>query len=187
MEEEYLICKACDYVFPAAKGYEECPACGVKKAAFAPYKYRISEKRRKILNLHIHPITVHFSEAFSVLNVFILFACIFITGWLYNDLMTVYKFNTVLLPFAVLASFATGLYDGKIRFKKVTTPLLKIKIWISALHTVLAIVMCVLVLLYPITGTIFWVSFVVSIFNLAATAVLGKLGGKLIESKMVGN
>ena len=68
---QLVICKACGFIMLEEKLGDVCPACGVLKKMFEPHNDRVSEKRRKVLEMHIHPIMVHFSQAFAF-SVFLL-------------------------------------------------------------------------------------------------------------------
>ena len=67
---ELVKCKSCGYVMEAGKLHDSCPACGVPAKMFEPFTDPVSSKRRSILALHIHPVLVHFPQAFA----FFLFA-----------------------------------------------------------------------------------------------------------------
>ena len=43
----------------ASKVGEICPACGVPAKMFEPYDDKVSEARRRMIDLHIHPVIVH--------------------------------------------------------------------------------------------------------------------------------
>ncbi len=58
-------CRVCNYVTAESKLGDRCPACGAPRAVFEPYTDRISGRRRKILDLHLHLIVIHFPQAFS--------------------------------------------------------------------------------------------------------------------------
>ena len=132
-------CKACGYVTREGKIKDICPACGVPAKMFEPYTDPVSEKRRLILDLHIHPIMVHFPQAFAItlflLAVLSYFAPPAIKGMLFNSIQVI----SFLLPYFVVLSLLTGLFDGKIRFRKVTTPFLKKKIIIGLIFLITSI------------------------------------------------
>jgi len=88
----------------------------------------------------------------------------------------------VALPFAVLLSFLAGLLDGKIRFRKVTTPLLKAKIIFGTIMFLLACAIALAAAFHPS---------VILIMALSAPAVgcatcLGLLGVRLLNSAFPG-
>lgn len=126
-------CKACGYVTCEGKIKDVCPACGVPAKMFEPYTDPVSQKRRLILGLHIHPIMVHFPQAFTV-TLFILAVLSYVTPpAIKESLIVSIKVISFFLPYFIILSLLTGLFDGKIRFRKLTTPFLKRKIVIGLL------------------------------------------------------
>jgi uncharacterized membrane protein len=183
----FIRCKACGYVTKEGKIKDICPACGVGAKMFAPYTDPVSEKRRMILDLHIHPIMVHFPEAFAI-TLFLLavssyFAPEAIKEALFNSIQVI----SLLLPFFVVMSLITGLFDGKIRFRKVTTPLLKKKIILSLffLMTSIALAFVAFSGSFP-TSPMREYFMLLTIITMACGAGLGLLGGHLIDAKFPG-
>ncbi|MFX0196457.1 MAG: hypothetical protein ACFFCW_10070 [Candidatus Hodarchaeota archaeon] len=58
---EFQIRCLCGYFRSSTKDENICPACGAPSMAFDPYDQKVSPIRRKILELSIYPITVHFT------------------------------------------------------------------------------------------------------------------------------
>ncbi len=76
---ELVRCKACGDVAVSDKIKEVCPACGVPAKMFAPFNSPISLKRRRILDLHTHPVMVHFpQDSAQVMTLFC--ACLGLIG-----------------------------------------------------------------------------------------------------------
>jgi uncharacterized membrane protein len=124
---ELMRCKSCGYVTEAGKVGEVCPACGVPRKMMEPWKDPVSEKRRLMLSFDIHPIVVHFSISF-VASAFVLALFVLVFPGLFRETVTgILRALEGVLPLAVIASFLTGLFDGTIRFRRTTTPLLKNK------------------------------------------------------------
>jgi rubredoxin len=118
---QLLRCKVCGYIIREDKLGEKCPACGVPKTAFEPYKEKVSEKRKRILDLEIHPILTHFAVGFSAFTfILTLLTLIFPTFYRIEILYTI-AILSVSLPFFVCLTLIAGIIDGKIRFKKVIT------------------------------------------------------------------
>ncbi len=131
---EYMRCKACGYIMEASKLKDKCPACGVPASQFEAFKPRMSEKRKRILDLHAHPVIVHFPQAFAAGLVIIAILLAFIgEGAVKTALLGAAASLSVSLPLFVLAAFAAGILDGKIRFRKLRTPILVRKMIIGAL------------------------------------------------------
>ena len=180
-------CKACGYVTCEGKTKDVCPACGVPAKMFEPYTDPVSEKRRMILSLHIHPIMVHFPQAFAItlflLMVLSYFASIKIK-WILFDAIIVISF---LLPYFVILSIITGLFDGKIRFRKLTTPFLKKKIIIGLLFLNISIALAFIAFSggFPASPLREYFT-LLTIIAVACGAGLGLIGGRLMDAKFPG-
>ena len=180
-------CKACGYVTKEGKIKDVCPACGVPSKMFEPYTDPVSEKRRMILGLHIHPIMVHFPQAFSI-TLFLLMVLSYFTPvkieWMLFDAILVVSF---LLPYFVILSIITGLLDGKIRFRKVTTPLLKKKIILGVLLLIISIALAFVAFSggFPASPLREYFT-LMTIIAVACSAELGLIGSHLMEAKFPG-
>jgi hypothetical protein len=180
-------CKACGFVTDQGNIKDVCPACGVPAKMFEPYTHPLSLKRRRILDLHTHPVLVHFPQAFALTLFLLSFFAFFVPQTLLAILDPTIKVLSALLPFSVILAKATGILDGKIRFRKVTTPLLKKKILLSLIFFITAVVLAALAL----SGG-FLTSSTHIIFNLLTLiislcgALLGLIGGKLLDAKFPG-
>lgn len=137
--EKKIICSVCGYIINEGYPGDVCPACGVSKTAFQVYVDRVSQKRRKILNLHIHNILVHFPQAFSLLMLFLIFTPFFLKGPLQSEFLITFKVISIFLPFSVAVSIISGVLDGKHRFKRINTPILKKKIIVAIFFLVFSI------------------------------------------------
>jgi rubredoxin len=128
-----LRCRVCGYISPENKLGDKCPACGAPRAAFEPYTDRISERRRRLLNLHLHLMLVHFPQAFSVAVLVLAFAPLVFIGKAEEILYGTLKILALALPASAAASLAAGLIDGRTRFKQIRrSPILKRKLVLSS-------------------------------------------------------
>ena len=180
-------CKACGYVTKEGTIKDICPACGVPAKMFEPYTDPVSEKRRLILGLHLHPIMVHFPQAFAItlflLAVLSYFAPTAIKEALFNSIQVI----SFLLPYFAVLSIITGLFDGKIRFRKVTTPFLKKKIILGALLLIISIALAFIAFSGGLQASPMREYFtMLTIIAVALGAGLGLLGGHLMEAKFPG-
>lgn len=184
--KEYVRCKACGFITEAGKAEGICPACGVPHTAFEPYKPLVSEKRRKMMDLHIHPIIIHFPQAFGILGLILMLLIPISSGSFKITLIDTAKVILTVLPFSVLLGFLSGLYDGKLRFKKVSTPILRRKIGLGISFIVFSSICAIFIQSAEITTTIIMLE-LLSLFlcNICA-AGLGKMGASLLESKLPG-
>lgn len=184
---QLLRCKSCGYVIEEGKLGDVCPACGVPRKMFEPWTDPVSPKRRRLLDLDLHPIVVHFPVAFtaSVLVVAV-FVLAFPAVLAVVAQSVLYVFAAV-LPVTVIAGLASGLYDGKLRFRRVTTPLLKRKIRLAAALLAFSLAAAVITFVVPMLPT--WVR-ALDVFlyvNCLVCAVgLGKIGTRLVAALFPG-
>lgn len=180
-------CKACGYVTKEGKIKDICPACGVPATMFEPYTDPVSEKRRIILGLHIHPIMVHFPQAFAITLFLLAVLSYFAPGAIKEALFNSIQVISFLLPYFVVLSLLTGLFDGKIRFRKVTTPFLKKKIIIGLLFLIISIALAFVAFSGQFPASPIREYFtLLTIIAVACGAGLGLLGGHLMEAKFPG-
>ena len=166
---------------------DKCPACGVAAKMFEPYIEKISPKRKRILSLELHPVLVHFPQAF-IISIFVL--SLFALAAHGNAQATVIAAIIVLaiaLPFTVIAAFLAGLLDGKVRFRRVTTPILKQKIVLGILFFLCACGIAAVVLSQPIISIApIIVVALLSLPALGCATLLGLLGSSILNSKFPG-
>jgi len=184
---ELLRCKSCGYVVEAGRVGEVCPACGVPRKMMEPWKDPVSARRRFLLGLDLHPIVDHFSVSFAtcaaVVAVFVLlFPGFFRQPWL--DVMRVF---VGVLPLAVIASYVSGLYDGRLRFRRTSTPVLRFKKLVGILFFVFAATAAVVTFAFDLGGA--WVRAVIFVLEAAAVGcafVLGRTGKDLLNALFPG-
>jgi len=184
--KKYVRCKVCGFIMEETDLKDVCPACGVPKTAFVEYKYNINEKRQKILSLHIHPISVHYPEAMAAFLVGFLLLSFITPEFISNDLITVNKVLSIFFPLTIILASITGIYDAKIRFKKLSPPYLKIKIYLGIVLFVCSLITPFLYIFASYTLSVKVFLLILAIINLLLCAVIGKIGGKLIDSVMPG-
>ena len=126
-EEELWICKPCGYVMKESELQDVCPACGLPKKVFVQHKERMSPGRSKFLGMDLHPIAVHFPQTMLIFLIQALALNILLPNFVPEVMLGTAQFTAFLFPLAVLGAFATGVADGMLRFKSVSTPILKKK------------------------------------------------------------
>jgi hypothetical protein len=180
-------CRSCGFITGQSRVKDVCPACGVPARNMLEYTDPLSVKRRRILTLDIHPVIDHFSEAFSFSVLVLSVAGLFVRGsldtYLFDTLITMSFFT----PLAVLLSFLTGLMDGKIRFRRVTTPILTRKMILGTLFFIFCSFMLVLALQpgFP-DGCLLKIYVVLSIGAFLCGFFLGLLGRGLLLAELPG-
>ena len=68
IDEELVRCRPCGYVMKASDLGDVCPACGLPRNVFEPYREKVSPNRLFLLSLDIHPIAIHMSQTFVALT-----------------------------------------------------------------------------------------------------------------------
>jgi hypothetical protein len=175
--KELVRCRPCGFVMEADKLGDVCPACGLPRKVFEPYRERVSLNRLLVLNLDLHPIAIHLSQAL-VIAIPILTIIINLFGHFQPEIMkSVLIFSVFLFPFTLILSICTGVIDGLTRFKTLKTPLLRVKIIFSIIILLLSITL-LFVAPHDDYGLI---TFLLSVLCLAAGVQLGLWGKKLIN------
>ena len=64
--KELVHCRPCGFVMEADKLGDVCPACGLPRKVFEPYREKVSLNRLFVLNLDLHPIAIHLSQALVI-------------------------------------------------------------------------------------------------------------------------
>lgn len=182
----YIKCKACGYIMDASYLKDVCPACGLPKTVFEPYTKKISPNRRFIIDQHIHPICVHFPQVFVIVIMVMLSLALWVGSPLREEFLVAAKLSIFALPFSVLLGFVTGLIDGKLRFKKLTTPLLANKTKAGIILLVLSIIIFSLFLKTGFTTTTMVLILILSIISAACGIFLGKTGSSMFNSILPG-
>jgi hypothetical protein len=154
-----------------------CPACGLPRKVFEPYRERVSLNRLRLLNLDLHPIAIHLSQSLVIAIPLLVILTNFIPGLYPEVLKNVLIFSLVLFPFTLVLAIMTGVIDGLTRFKTLKTPLLRVKIIFSI------IIFALSVILYFVAQheKLYILTLVVSLLSLGAGVQLGLWGKKLIN------
>lgn len=181
--QQMVICKACGYIMAQSKVKDVCPACGVKAQMLVPHDERISDRRKRLLALDLHPVLVHFTQAYTATILALsLLALVVKAGWV-ETLSTVVVVLGYALPFTVALAFVAGMFDGKIRFRKVTAPLLVKKMTLGGVTFALTCGVFACVLCHPLPLAVIAA---LSAMAMACASVLGIWGVSLLNSRFPG-
>jgi len=167
---------------------DKCPACGVPSQMLEPYTDPVSERRRKVLELDIHPVAVHFAVSFTATVLVFSIVSIFFGGPIQGFLISTTKVLAILLPFLVAITFAVGVMDGRIRFRKVgNSQILKKKILFASLFLVVSIGLALSLWLGGL-GTVLLnsIAIVLSAACLGFVVVLSLLGTQILNAAFPG-
>ncbi len=124
-------CKSCGYIMAESRLGDRCPACGVPRKMFEPWTDPVSRERRRRLDLDLHPIVVHFTVTFTASALALDLLALVAPGLLGGLLSCVLLVVVAVLPLTVLAAWLAGAADGKVRFRRLSTPLLVRKMMIG--------------------------------------------------------
>ena len=177
IDEELVRCRPCGYVMKASDLGDVCPACGLPRNVFEPYREKVSPNRLFILALDIHPIAIHLSQTFVALTPLLIIFHLLFPDFQEIIVHSVINFSIFALPFSLILSFISGLIDGITRFKTLRTPMLRSKIIFSSAILVFAFIQ----LLIYTPGIYTWINILLSLAALGCAVKLGLVGKHLID------
>lgn len=167
----------------ADKLKDVCPACGMPRKAFEPYRERVALNRLFVLSLDLHPIAIHLSQTF----VFLIPALLLFTRFfpeVHNELfVNVLIFSVYAFPLTLITAILTGILDGLFRFKTLTPPILRLKILFSSIITLLASAL----FFTAKAGNYGLITILLSLGCLFCAVRLGMLGKHLIDVILPGS
>jgi uncharacterized membrane protein len=182
-------CKVCGFVMAEGRLKDKCPACGAPRSAFELFVDRISWRRRRFLNLNIHPIAVHFPQAFASSLLVLTIAPLVFRGMLRDLLLSTAKLLSLFLPLLVAISMLAGYLDAKCRLKSIRrSPLLIKKIiyacFLFVFSTALAFLIWLKGLSVPAAAA---GAIILALGAFICSFLLGVLGSKLLLTTMPGD
>jgi hypothetical protein len=181
-------CKACGFIMQENELREKCPACGAPKTVFEPYTDTVGEKRRRLLDMDLHPMMVHFPTSFIVVILLLSIGLTFITGPAADLMSCTNKLLVLFLPLVVLLSFIIGIVDGKTRFRHIkNSQILMYKTMSGSVFLALSFVLTAAIWFGNFTNPFTsWVTISLSIVCLACAIILGLLGKRIINAAFPG-
>ncbi len=184
---ELVRCRSCGFITGRSRVKDVCPACGVPARNMLPYTDPVSPKRRGVLTLDIHPVVVHFSVAFSFSTLVLAIGGLFVRGALDTYLFGTLTTLSFFMPLAVFLAIISGLLDGKVRFRRVATPILTRKIILGASFFVLSAAMLFVALQpgFP-QGVLLKIYLPLAIGAFVCAFFLGLLGKGLMGAELPG-
>lgn len=179
-------CKACNYIIQERKLGEVCPACGFRRSVFEPYEDKVSPRRRFLLNLDLHPILVHFPQTFASILPPLILANLLFPSFYARELAAVTSFMALLLPLTTVGAFASGLFDARIKLKRLGPPALIRKIAAGSALLLFSAVGGLIVALQGFAPETRLYVLLLSLASLACAVLLGMMGKKLIPTVLPG-
>ena len=175
--KELVRCRPCGYVMEADKLGDVCPACGLPRKVFEPYRERVSRNRLMLLDFDLHPIVIHLSQAL-VIAIPVLAVMLNLFPQFNPEIVkSVLIFSVFIFPFTLVMAIITGVIDGLTRFKTLSTPLLRVKIIFSFIILGLSVALFIIA---PRENFYIW-TIILSLLSLATGIRLGLWGKKLIN------
>jgi hypothetical protein len=181
--KELVRCRPCGFVIESDKLGDVCPACGMPRKVFEPYRERVSRNRLILLNFDLHPIAIHLSQALVIAIPMLVIVTIFFKQFQPEILKSVLVFSVFIFPFTLVLAIITGMIDGLTRFKTLATPILRVKIIFSLIILSISIA---LFFIAPVEK-LYILTIVLSILALGAGFQLGLWGKKLINVILPGS
>jgi rubredoxin/uncharacterized membrane protein len=184
---QLMRCKSCGFILAEDALGEACPVCGVPRKMFEPFTDPVSARRRWILELHVHPIVVHFTVAFTV-SAFAGLVFVLAFPGIFRQTMTAgLRLAVALLPPVLIVSYITGIYDARVRYRKARSAYLRQKQAIGVIFFCLSAAAAAL--LFAVGPYVAWVRAVDAALLACCTAcafLQGRVGGHLMESLFPG-
>jgi hypothetical protein len=181
--KELVRCRPCGFVMEAGKLGDVCPACGMPRKVFEPYRERVSRNRLTVLNFDLHPIAIHLSQALVIAIPFLVIMTNLFKQFQPEILKSVLVFSVFIFPFTLVLAIITGIIDGLTRFKTLSTPILRVKIIFSLIILSLSVA---LFFIAP-QANLYILTIIISILSLGAGFQLGLWGKKLINVILPGS
>jgi len=181
--KELVRCRPCGFVIEADKLGDVCPACGMPRKVFEPYRERVSRKRLILLNFDLHPIAIHLSQALVIAIPILVIITNLFKQFQPEILKSVLIFSVVIFPFTLVLAIITGIIDGLTRFKTLATPILRVKIIFSLIILSLSVAL----FFTAHQGNLYVLTIALSILSLGAGFQLGLWGKKLINVILPGS
>jgi hypothetical protein len=175
--KELVRCRPCGFVIESDKLGDVCPACGMPRKVFEPYRERVSRNRLILLNLDLHPIAIHLSQALVIAIPLLVIITSFFKQFQPDMLNNVLVFSVFIFPFTLVIAIITGVIDGLTRFKTLSTPILRVKIIFSIIILFLSIGL----FFVSKHENLYVLTIVLSILAFGAGIQLGLWGKKLIN------
>jgi len=177
----HIQCGVCGYIDEDSKIKQVCPACGAPLSSFQHFEYGINEKRLSNLNLHLHPILVHFPISIATLSFLFLLIAFFMGSEANRQWILLEKIISLILPFSIIAAMAAGLFDAKSRLRDVVGSIQKQKIQLGVYFLVVSCISAILINYEVFTFFGRVLILILSLLGILFSALLGKKGASMLN------
>ena len=163
---EWIICRVCGYIEDAKYRDQPCPACGFPPTVWMDYKpRRIDPKREKLLDLHLHPIAVHFPIVVTVASFLVPIIALLIPS-IANILFSAITLVAMILPLLVIIGGISGYIGSILRYKTGKSKIPKAKIYITIIYFILSCVQAYIAIADGVNADNAWIMIILGKFSL---------------------
>ena len=143
---------------------------------------RLSPKREKMLNLHLHPICVHFPIVGTTGSFFVPIIALLIPS-IAPTLFHVVTLVTMILPVLVILGGISGYIGSKLRFKTASAKYPKQKIYLTIIYFIISCIQSYMALAHSVNTENAWIMIILGIIGSIFAAKLGKMGSYLFAGR----
>ena len=179
----WIICRVCGYIEDAKYKDQPCPACGFPPTVWMEYTpRRLNPKREKMLDLHLHPICVHFPIVGTTGSFFVPIIALLIPS-IAPTLFHVVALVTMILPVLVLLGGISGYMGSKLRYNTATAKYPKQKIYLSIIYFIISCIQSYMAIAHGVNAENAWIMIILGIIGSIFAAKLGKMGSYLFAGR----
>ena len=176
---EWIICRVCGYIEDAKYRDQPCPTCGFPPTVWMDYKpRRINPKREKLLDLHLHPIAVHFPIAATAASFLVPVIALLIPS-IANVLFPAITLVAMILPLLVIIGYIGSI----LRYKTGKSKIPKAKIYLTIIYFILSCVQAYIAIANGVNADNAWIMIILGIVASIFAAKLGKMGSYLFAGR----
>ena len=180
---EWIICRVCGYIEEAKYRDQPCPTCGFPPTVWMDYKpRRINPTREKLLDLHLHPIAVHFPIAATAAS-FIVPVIALVIPSIADVLFSAITLVAMILPLLVIIGGISGYIGSILRYKTGKSKIPKAKIYLTIIYFILSCVQAYIAIADGVNADNAWIMIILGIVASVFAAKLGKMGSYLFATR----
>ena len=180
---EWIICRVCGYIEEAKYRDQPCPTCGFPPTVWMDYKpRRINPTREKLLDLHLHPIAVHFPIAATAASFLVPIIALVIPS-IADVLFSAITLVAMILPLLVIIGGISGYIGSILRYKTGKSKIPKAKIYLTIIYFILSCVQSYIAIADGVNADNAWIMIILGIVASVFAAKLGKMGSYLFAGR----
>ena len=180
---EWIICRVCGYIEEAKYRDQPCPTCGFPPTVWMDYKpRRIDPKREKLLDLHLHPIAVHFPIVATAASFLVPVIALVIPS-IADVLFSAITLVAMILPLLIIIGGISGYIGSILRYKTGKSKIPKAKIYLTIIYFILSCVQAYIAIADGVNADNAWIMIILGIVASVFAAKLGKMGSYLFAGR----